>query len=334
MTRSIEASFLCVLLLCAFGSSSAAAGESSRSSRAESASSGKPTIVSVGFLLVDVLDIDAVHQSMRADFSVHLSWQDESLAGRWENKHVLDVGDVWTPDLQIVNDLSLTRRRREVVEVEPDGTVTYRQRYFGELSLRMDIREFPMDRHRISIEFVSASPGEVEFVRREDRILQKDELTVVDWSIGSAELVLGTVDIGYTMSPGFSFEFEATRRNGYYLWRVIIPLALIAFMSFAVFWVDPTQIDAQLTVAASAMLTVTAFLFSLSSVSPPVPYQTRLDKYVFLSILVIFLALVEAVVSSRLAGRKRELAARRVDRVSRWVFPAVFVVLGTVLLLT
>ena len=50
---------------------------------------GEPVRVSVGFLLIDILDINGVTQTMRADFSVHLSWKDESLAGRWPERHVL-----------------------------------------------------------------------------------------------------------------------------------------------------------------------------------------------------------------------------------------------------
>jgi len=54
---------------------------------------GEPVRVSVGFLLIDILDINGVTQTMRADFSVHLSWKDESLAGRWPERHVLGVGE-------------------------------------------------------------------------------------------------------------------------------------------------------------------------------------------------------------------------------------------------
>jgi hypothetical protein len=108
---------------------------------------------------------------------------------------------------------------------------------------------------------------------------------------------------------------------------------MIVFMSFAVFWIDPTQIEAQMGVASGAMLTVVAFLFSMSALSPKVPYQTRLDKYTFLSIVMIFLALMEGVLSSRLAGHGRETAARRFDLACRVLFPVVFMVMSLIVFL-
>ena len=294
---------------------------------------GEPVRVSVGFLLVDVLDIDGVRQIMRADFSVQLSWKDENLAGRWPERHTLGVGETWVPDIQIINDISLARKRREVVQVEPDGTVTYRQRYFGDLSVSMNLKDFPADKHIFGIRFVSTSPGEVEFVALEGRIIQSETLSVLDWRVGAGDLVIEQVDIVYATSPGFTFQFPAARESRYFLWKMIFPLAMIVFMSFAVFWIDPTQIEAQMGVASGAMLTVVAFLFSMSALSPKVPYQTRLDKYTFLSILIIFLALTEAVLSSRLAGHGREAAARRFDLTCRVLFPTIFLVLTLIIFL-
>ena len=140
------------LLLTAVGGSDAAAQAETR----QLADAMEPVPVSVGFLLIDVHDIDGASQSMRVDFSVHLSWKDESLAGKWPRTHTLDVSETWVPDVLVLNDLSLSRKRRERVEVEPDGTVTWRQRYFGDIAVGMYLKDFPADRHTLDIRFVSA----------------------------------------------------------------------------------------------------------------------------------------------------------------------------------
>jgi hypothetical protein len=333
VSRSLGLAVLCTLALLVTCATAAGLLPADTGSLEVPGADGEPVRVSVGFLLIDILDINGVTQTMRADFSVHLSWKDESLAGRWSRRHVLGVGETWMPDIQIVNDLSLARKRRDVVEVEPDGTVTYRQRYFGDLSVDMNLKDFPTDSHTFGIKFVSASPGEVEFVALEDRIIQSEALSVLDWRVGTGDLVMEQVDIGLATTPGFTFQFSASREGRYFLWKMIFPLAMIVFMSFAVFWIDPTQIEAQMGVASGAMLTVVAFLFSMSALSPKVPYQTRLDKYTFLSIVMIFLALTEAVLSSRLAGHGRETAARRFDLACRVLFPVVFMVMSLIVFL-
>ncbi len=333
MFRSLGLAVLCTLALLVTCTTAAGLLPADAGSLEARGADGEPVRVSVGFLLIDILDINGVTQTMRADFSVHLSWKDESLAGRWPERRVLGVGETWMPDIQIVNDLSLARKRRDVVEVEPDGTVTYRQRYFGDLSVNMNLKDFPTDSHTFGIKFVSASPGEVEFVALEDRIIQSEALSVVDWAVGKGDLVMEQVDIGLATTPGFTFRFPASREGRYFLWKMIFPLAMIVFMSFAVFWIDPIHIEAQMGVASGAMLTVVAFLFSMSALSPKVPYQTRLDRYTFLSIVMIFLALVEAVLSSRLAGHGRKAAARRFDVACRVLFPVVFLVLSLIVFL-
>ena len=57
----------------------------------------------------------------------------------------------------------------EVVEVAPDGAVTYRQRLFGDLAADLQFREFPFDRQVLEIDFVTYryTPDEIEFVASE-----------------------------------------------------------------------------------------------------------------------------------------------------------------------
>jgi hypothetical protein len=52
-----------------------------------------------------------------------------------------------------------------------------------------------------------------------------------------------------------------------------------------------------------------------------------MDKFTFASSVVVLVALAEAVLTSNLHTTGRTEAALRVDKVSRWLFPAVFVVI-------
>ena len=61
-------------------------------------------------------------------------------------------------------------------------------------------------------------------------------------------------------SEGFNvLEFEAHRLLGFYIWKVMIPLVLIVFMSWTVFWIDPVHVAAQIGVATTSMLTFIAY---------------------------------------------------------------------------
>ncbi|MFQ5541646.1 MAG: hypothetical protein ACE5E2_02360, partial [Candidatus Binatia bacterium] len=55
-------------------------------------------------------------------------------------------------------------------------------------------------------------------------------------------------------------------------------------------------------------------------------YLTRVDRFVLGSLVLVFLALAEAITSGVLAARGKEALARRLDRWARFIFPAAFVV--------
>ena len=75
------------------------------------------------------------------------------------------------------------------------------------------------------------------------------------------------------------------------------------------------------------MLTLIAYRFALDSDVPKLPYVTRLDAFVLNGTLLVFLSLIEVMVTTKLAANGRRPLAEKVDLHSRWAFPAVFVLL-------
>jgi hypothetical protein len=105
---------------------------------------------------------------------------------------------------------------------------------------------------------------------------------------------------------------------------LIMPLSLIVLMSWIVFWLDPSRVDAQVGLAATAILTLIAFRFSIENLLPPVSYLTRLDYFLTGCTWLVFLAMLEVVITARLVNDERLAPARRIDRWSRGIFPVLF----------
>ena len=93
---------------------------------------------------------------------------------------------------------------------------------------------------------------------------------------------------------------------------VFLPLTLIVFMAWPVFWIDPSNVGPQFGIATSSVFTLIAYL-------------TRFDQFTLGCTLLVFAALGEAVVAARLARIGREKLALRIDLVTRLVYPVVFV---------
>ena len=89
--------------------------------------------------------------------------------------------------------------------------------------------------------------------------------------------------------------------------------------------------DAQIGVGATSILTLIAFRFTVDGILPEIPYLTRLDLFILLSMLMVFGNLVESVATAHLFATGRETLAVKIDVWGRWIY---LVVLAGVVALT
>src|SRR3954469_2189258 len=111
-----------------------------------------PTQVSVGIWIVDINKIDSAEQSFTAEVALVLRWKDPRLAHTGNGVVRYPLEQVWHPRVAIVNETnSVSRKFPDIVEVEPDGTVNYRQRYAGAFSQPLRLQSFPFDRQGFQV---------------------------------------------------------------------------------------------------------------------------------------------------------------------------------------
>jgi hypothetical protein len=295
-----------------------------------------PTKVNFFVFVMDIDKIDDAAQSFTPNIFIRLSWNDKRLAHEGAIK-TIPLEDIWNPHLLIANQGGnlVQKSLPEVVEIEYDGTVTYRQRYTGPLSQPLKLSKFPFDQHLFTIQFVTAgySSKEVQFVPSpavtDPQIIGgaiSKTLSLPDWKIteyvAETRLYNPLQDIE---AAGFVFEFTAKRYAVYYLWQVIVPLVFIVMMAWGAFYIDPTNAGAQIGIATSSMLTLIAYRFMLGNLIPRLPYMTRLDYFTLGSTVLVFLTLIEVIITTNLALRQKEKIARRIDRWCRFVFPITFI---------
>jgi hypothetical protein len=287
--------------------------------------------ISVSILVVDILKIDDAKQLMKIDFVIRLSWKDPELIGKYSEPQLVELNDIWYPDLALVNELNLVKKRKEIAQINPDGTISTRQRYQGDLTVHIDYTDFPFDQHELFIQIVAPLTDEIKFVAEPMLTGQAEKLSIQDWIISRGELNMDPYILLSFEFAACAYRFKVSRTLGYYVWKVFVPLMLVVFMSWLVFWIDPTKIEAQLAVSATAMLTIIAYQITLSNMLPRISYFTKLDYFIVGSNILVFLALLEAVMSSAIARNNKEPIARKLDKHSRYVFPCLYIV---VLLIT
>lgn len=287
----------------------------------------RPTEVSTSIGVFDLMGVEDVSQQLDIDFSVTLRWQDERLVGLEGCR--FNITDVWRPRAVLMNSSNLRTLNRNAlneVAVGEDGWVTYRQRFTGLVSSYHNLRDFPFDRHNMHINFgsLTQSADQLVFVPDLEQTFIAQRLNIAGWdvrgiSLSAAPVQLQRVDIETSL---LTLSLDVHRMPDFYVYRVLLLLGFVVGMSWVVFWVPPSRFEFQIGIGATSMLTAIAFNLAVSGRLPPVGYLTALDKFVIWAILLVFLTIIEALITGRLVLAGHQQTALRIDRACRVIFPS------------
>lgn len=287
------------------------------------------TEIRVGVYLIDIPKIDDADQSYVADIFLRYEWKDTRLASGRDTPCTVPASTIWNPGVLVVNQRSVQRQLNDVVEVQADGTVRYLQRLYGTYSLPLDLSRFPFDSQVLPITLVARfRPEDLKLVVDEQMFAVAKQLSIPNWSVGTPKASTGE----YRVLPGVSIAqleilIPVKRHSGYYVWKLIVPLSFVVFMSWAVFWLSPQNIPPRTGLSATSMLTLIAIRLALGSTLPPNPDLTEFDVFTIGATILVFVALVQAVATTALWEHERKELALRLNLISRILFPVGFAVL-------
>jgi hypothetical protein len=300
---------------------------------------GPPVAVRVGLFVVELASIDEISESFTLDFLMVVRWHDPRLAAVGDfslEGCLLRLGELWHPHIGIVNEQRLFARGDETLRVDRLGNVEFRAGYHGSLSAQLDLRRFPFDEQRLAIAVsTDYPPSEVELVGDTESTGLHVEAALAGWRVVRVDDAplsrpIGAADATFGVTE---FALRVQRASGYYAWKIFLPLTFIIGMASVVFWLDPRELGPQIGVSTASAFTLVSFLISLDRFLPRVSYLTTADLFVLGALALVFGALAACVVTGRLAKTGRLEAARRVDAVARWAYPAAYGVVTLLLLL-
>ena len=303
--------------------------------RSPPTTNGQPVQVQIGILLIDVVEIDDVTESFTADLKVRIRWKDPRLSaialGHSLENCRFSIEDIWNPDIQPINQRGTVDKGKLQLVVASDGTVSVVTRVFTILSNPLDMHDFPFDTQHLRIQFASMkyNPTEVTFITDEARTGRLEGLSIPGWRLinNFSDDTVAPLQGAVRNHPRFDHLIVIERQSSYYVWKFIVPLCFIVLMASGVFWLNPAGVQTQVSVGTASVFTLIAFLLGLRVVLPRVPYLTRMDELVLAATVLVFLALLEVIITSRLAQKGQTQRAKTIDRYARWMYPLTFVVL-------
>jgi hypothetical protein len=294
----------------------------------------RPTPVTVGAYLIGLSRVSPPSEafpSFEVEMFIDLSWRDRRLsfesvnAEPWvflEEEAEEKLSEIWSPDIEIQNEIE--QRSTESIEliIFPDGKVQYEERFGTILNAELDLRRFPFDKQIFDLELQSFvwDQNDLILVVNEQQLGMDPDFLTPEWTVTGVEGI-PSINSEIRDDQAFStytFRIHASRHAGHYLLRILTPLMFVMLLTWSAFWTAPAE---RIRMGFIALLTVVATHTVISQSLPRLQYPTFID--IFLTVCYIF-ATTLIIVSTwvrRLDEGGAPDRARKIDQRTRWILP-------------
>ncbi|XP_067663256.1 glycine receptor subunit alpha-2-like isoform X1 [Haliotis asinina] len=272
---------------------------------------------------------------------------------------------VWVPDVYFQNEKKASFHNvtvpNRLIHLYRNGTVNYSLRLSMTLSCHMFLDRYPMDSQScpIIIQSYTYTTDNVVFSWSPfNPITTNTNMELPQFNFQKYEIV-ECQDIYEKRFACIMANFKLKRDMGYFILQVYVPSVLIVILSWISFWIDIGAVPARISLGVLTVLTMTTQSSGAQSSLPRVSYVKAIDVWMSICLFFVFTALLEYAyvnVQTRRAHnhperyrnitksadtsksqppendretvtmvRKSYIAARQLDKFSRWIFPLMFI---------
>ena len=228
-----------------------------------------------------------------------------------------------------MNENSLYETGASILKVRPDGSSTLIQTINAAAKTRMDLRLFPFDIQKLLIKFSIFGYNKEQMVFESDFVrvdLTATELSLSEWKTIDFQYFVGETSapiLGINKATStFNVEVVVKRKPVFVVRTIIIPLLLIVFLSFCVFWLDIKAIQDRLNVSFIGLLTITAYQLVISDILPHVGYFTLVHGLVSVSLIMVSLTITINILMIQSVAKLPNLI--NLNYACRWIFPTLY----------
>ncbi|WP_294220401.1 hypothetical protein [uncultured Shimia sp.] len=203
------------------------------------------------------------------------------------------------------------------------GEATYAERFTATLQApHFNFKRYPFDTQEFFIEVSSMLPLKfVEFYPLEEQTGMGDLLGEEEWILSNSSIERRSVEgIGGAETTMVALRFEGKRHVQYYVLRILLPLLIILFVSWATFFLE--EYRRRIDMASANLLVFVAFNFAISTMLPKLGYLTFMDSLLVGMFLITGSTVLINIALRRLKTSGREDLARKIDGyLVIWIFP-------------
>ena len=302
----------------------------------------QPIEVRVAFDLFDLSKIDDSDSTLSFTGLLKLSWRDPRNAfdpieaGVEEKTYSGDfqfneLSTSWYPQLSLLNEAEYYEENAVLAKIQPDGETTLFRSINASAKTHMDLTYYPFDIQKLQLIFgvFGYDTDRINLVAEDIYFSSKDLVEQTDeYSFDKIAYSIGTIDAGILgadkLSSTFVVDIDLTRKPGFVLRTVILPMLLIVFLTFSIFWLDIKSVHDRLNVSLIGLLTITAYQLVISDFLPHVAYFTLMQGIIMISLITISISIVISMYMSVMIDAKPKL--EKLNMVCRVLLPFSYII--------
>ncbi len=268
-------------------------------------------------------NIEVTQQSSKTSLNleVHLAWDNDTLLFHLSN--LLDIPDkelncqfqksqeldnilkkIWYPTFNVnqtgssIEDIKYDSLLITNDKGKPHGFVLVQNVDFLGKN-KSDFQKFPFDKISMTADFeFQDSDLSLNKLYQPELTIHKGNEILYEWKIYDHSIDCCQTEIyGQGSKQTISYNFEIERKFFYYLLKIILPVILLVWLSFMVFFIRAKELESKLAVSMGSLLTLVAYNFVFGDDVPKLNYITILDAWILLSYLFAGLSTVITIVS-------------------------------------
>jgi Neurotransmitter-gated ion-channel ligand binding domain len=298
-----------------------------------------PVEVSVGLYITNLVAIDENRETFEVSGYLIGKWRDARLAlpadqassnANAKSLRSFRLEDIWAPAIEAANSIS-HKTNQYFLEADRDGMVTYVERFDGVLSNAFDLRKFPFDTQVLRFDFQPflSAASEIQFAPQalpSTGISPAESTGLAAWRTRDVRYTAEklTADNFVPETREALFQIVIERRSGFYLWKIFLPMLMMAMVPAVVFWIDVKEFDWQLKIPMTMLLSMVAFEFAIARDLPRIGYITFLDAVVLTSFAFCFICILEIATVFLMHQRGRRATALKFHSAGRWAYPLAY----------
>jgi hypothetical protein len=269
-----------------------------------------------------VFKLDTVSQSFGVQLLVVTTWPltPQEILERpppGEDEDDINWTPKWVPGYRIKSVLEVQAHEVHFRVKESNGQIYAVQEAHHRVNIfeRLELQSFPHDCQELTIELESTLPtGQVRWVPSEDENciqLSKDRCYLDDFELLHEfpfTWCFELLKFQHKQVPGLKVILYVVRNANFYMINVAFVTFVLCSLVLTTWSMNPSDLEARLTLDFTLVLTVIAFKLILLGMLPRVSYMTQLDKYVMAGFLFLICATMSHAILPMFFFDKRDVS--------------------------